>query len=129
MNITNIQAATAYKQVQGQVQASNAQIKDTNDFQDLMRANMVQMQTLTQAKLVNRVIDSAQIASASPSIIGVLKEKLRKQEEVSLKSMVGEASQLDLLHASTESKYLLDLMLKLRNDMQQALDKLLNMSI
>ncbi len=132
MSITNLQATTAYKQVQSQIQANNAQIKDTNDFQEMMRANMAQVQTLAQAKSINRVFDSVyieQIASAEPSIIGTLRKKLRKQEEVSLKSMVGEASPLDLLHASTDAKNILEIMVKLRTEVQQAWDKLLNMSI
>jgi flagellar hook-basal body complex protein FliE len=132
MSSINLQAVNAYNQVQSQTQTTATQIRDANNFQDMLRANMTQMHEVSQARSVNSVLDSvyvSQLSTASPSVIGVLKESLKKQEYVSLKSMVGQASTLDVVTATNESKNILDTITKIRNEMQQALDKILNMSI
>jgi hypothetical protein len=128
MSIINLQALNNYSQVQNKMQTNNAQTtKDAASFQDTLVATSL-AQSASHLKLASAAYTS-QVSGSSSGVLGALKETLRKQEVTSLKSMVDEASALDVAIAATESKNMLDILVKIRNEMQQALDKIMNISI
>jgi hypothetical protein len=122
MSSVNLQAINAYAKTNAPAEASFKQVNDNAvTFQKMMEANLATMSNINNAANIS--------AAAAPSIIGVLKNSLLKQEKVSLDALTGEASTLDVVTASVEAKNTLDTITKLRNELQQALDKILNMSI
>jgi flagellar hook-basal body complex protein FliE len=129
MTSVNLQAVNAYTKT-----VSTQQTSQINDeavtFQQMMKTNLAKMSDLVKVNQVSASQVNTTAAASNPSsIIGMLKKALLDQEKVSLDSLTGDASTLDVVIASTEAKNTLDTIVKIRSAMQDSLDKILNMSI
>jgi len=67
--------------------------------------------------------------SVASTITKTIRETVGKQEEVTRKSLIGEASMVELLTATTEAKNLMDATVKVRDEFLKAFDKVINMSM
>jgi len=98
-------------------------------------AHMSPQQILSHIKNVKQSSNVATISqnnSNSGVVDGTLrsmKTKLTTQEQVVRKSLIGEASLVELLTATTEAKNNMDMMVKIRDKFLETFDKVINMNI
>jgi flagellar hook-basal body complex protein FliE len=148
-----LQAVNAYNNISNTTAVSNAaqtsNLKNANGaakFQDMVNANFNQFATMTQAEILKQVSQANNNISAinNPSnivksnqnnasfvteVVKDISEKVRKQEELSLKRVVGEASITDVAMASVQATNAFKLATELRNKMQDFIDKTMNINI
>jgi flagellar hook-basal body complex protein FliE len=148
-----LQAVNAYNNISNTTSVSNAaqasSLKNANGaakFQDMVNANFNQFATMTQAEILKQVSQANNNISAinNPSniaksnqnnasfvteVVKDISEKVRKQEELSLKRVVGEASVTDVAMASVQATNAFKLATELRNKMQDFIDKTMNINI
>jgi flagellar hook-basal body complex protein FliE len=71
--------------------------------------------------------------SSSAGLVGSATNTLRgavaKQEQIVKKSLIGEASLVELLTATTEAKNVMDTTVRVRDKFLEAFDKVMNMSM
>jgi len=90
---------------------------------------------MSPAEILSHIQKNQQISnSKAPSgvegtFLGALRSPLQKQEQITRKSLINEASLLDVLTATTEAKNTLDVMVKTRDKFLEAFDKVMSMSI
>lgn len=127
-------------------------------FQDMVKVNFNQFANMTQAEILKQVSQAnaqinAQINNVSRNVSAInnnasdiarvnqgnssfaveafkdISEKARKQEELSLKRVTGEASITDVAMASVQATNALKLATELRNKLQDFIDKTMNINI
>ena len=62
-------------------------------------------------------------------VVQTLRSTVEKQEQTARKSLVDEASLIELMTATTEAKNVLDTTVKVRDKFMEAFDKVMNMSM
>ncbi len=151
-----LQAVNAYNNFSNATSVSNAtqtsNLKNASgatNFQDMVNANFNQFANMTQAEILKQVSqansqannisainNSSNItksnqnnASFITDVVKDISEKVKKQEELSLKRVVGEASVTDVAMASVQATNAFRLATELRNKMQEFIDKTMNINI
>lgn len=122
-------------------------------FQDMVNTNFNNFANMTQAEILRQVSqanvqinilpnnisslnNASNISKAAhgngsfiTEVVKDISEKTRKQEELSLKRVVGEASITDVAMASVQATNALKLATELRNKLQDFIDKTMNINI
>lgn len=81
---------------------------------------------IQEARTIAAVVGSSDIAE---TVTQNVRETLKKQERVSRKALINEASLVDVLTATTEATNTMKTVVEVRNKFMEAFDKVMNMSI
>ena len=77
----------------------------------------------------NAVASSGNSNGIFSSTTRTIRESVAKQENFARKSLIGEASLVELMTATTEAKNTMDTAVKVRDKFLEAFDKVMNMSM
>ena len=151
-----LQAVNAYNNfsnatsVSSATQTSNLKnVSGAAKFHGMVNANFNQFANMTQAEILKQVSransqannisainNSSNItksnqnnASFITDVVKDISEKVKKQEELPLKRVSGEASVTDVAMASVQATNAFRLATELRNKMQEFMDKTMNINI
>lgn len=138
-----LNAATAYSNIQNQpkMQADPTTIKGATNFQDVVKVQFNNFAKMSPEQILMHIKSAQGHSSAANAVAstanadlasGVLKKvraDLRKQEGTARKSLVNEASLVDLLTATTEATNTVKVLVEVRNKFLEAHEKVMNMSV
>ena len=108
------------------------------NFQNMVNIEFNRFSKMSPDQILNHINDvrgSATTASVASSsgiaelLVSDVRQKLNKQEAIVKKSLINEASLLDLVTATTEAKNILQTMVATRDKVVDAWDKIINMQI
>ncbi len=131
-------AQASYMQVQNRPVINNAEQTQAKavDFQQMVNKQFNSFANLSPTQILNRISNAKANEAVSFSNSGLvsgavsnLKGAIAKQESVARKSLIGEASLIDLLTTTTEAKNIVDGLVKLRTEFLTAFDKVMNMNM
>jgi len=113
-------------QVQQAVSFQNMVKKDFNSFSKMSPAQILQhIQGAKSAVGSNGVYSTGMVGSS----VSALRSTLNQHEKVVRKSLINEASLVDVLTATTEATNTMKTMVSVRDKFMEAFDKVMNMSI
>lgn len=130
----NLQALSAYSKVDNTHIANKSSHANATQFQELVKAgfnNLAEMTPdqridyITAAKTRATPVDRVTIGTAAQA----LGSSLRHHEDITQKSLTGEASLQDLMVATTEARNALSTATALRDKFLAFLDKIMNMQV
>ncbi|RTK93020.1 MAG: hypothetical protein EKK61_01925 [Rickettsiales bacterium] len=133
-------AQQSYMQVQNRpiINTQNVTQTQATDFQQMVNKQFNSFANLSPSQILERITnarvnDSKNFANKNSGIVSgavsSLKGVIAKQENAARKSLIGEASLIDLLTTTTEAKNLVETMVKLRTELLAAFDKVMNMNM
>lgn len=133
-------AQQSYMQVQNRPIINTPHVAQTQaiDFQQMVNKQFNSFANLSPSQILERITnaranDSTNFSNKNSGIVSgavsSLKGVISKQETVARKSLIGEASLIDLLTTTTEAKNLVETMVKLRTELLAAFDKVMNMNM
>lgn len=133
-------AQQSYMKVQNRpiINTQNMTQTQAIDFQQMVNKQFNSFANLSPSQILERITnaranDSTNFANKNSGIVSgavsSLKGVIAKQETVARKSLIGEASLIDLLTTTTEAKNLVETMVKLRTELLAAFDKVMNMNM
>jgi flagellar hook-basal body complex protein FliE len=82
-----------------------------------------------ETNTTNSILTGNNAGGIAGRATGILREVVSKQENVARKSLIGEASLVELLTTTTEAKNVMDSTVKIRDKFLEAFDKVMNMSM
>jgi len=113
-------------QVQQAVSFQNMVKKDFNSFSKMSPAQILQhIQGAKSAVGSSGVYSTGMVGSS----VSALRSNLNQHEKVVRKSLINEASLVDVLTATTEATNTMKTMVSVRDKFMEAFDKVMNMSI
>lgn len=137
-----LNAVNAYSNIQNQpkVQTDPTTVKGATNFQDMVKvqfnnfAKMSPEQILMHIKTAQGQTASAASAATSGAdisskVLKQVRQSLRNQENTARKSLVNEASLVDILTATTEATNTVKVLVEVRNKFLEAHEKVMNMSV
>ena len=134
MNINNPSALKAYTSQIDLVKSTNSgsTVKDESQFHEMVNAKFNKLAKMSPGEIVNQV-QTANLrcnpSSQVSSFVSSLHKKMQKQEELSVKGLVGKASMTDIVIASAEASGALRVATKFRNAIQKSLSDIFNMQV
>jgi flagellar hook-basal body complex protein FliE len=135
-------AQQSYTQIQDRPKLNIAAtpINNAVNFHEVVNRQFNSFASMSPAQILNH-IQSKQTSgattigggSSSAGLVGSATNTLRgavaKQEQIAKKSLIGEASLVELLTATTEAKNVMDTTVRVRDKFLEAFDKVMNMSM
>lgn len=128
-------AQNAYTKVNNQ---QLADVKEAANFQDMVKVSFNRFASMSPDQILSH-INSAKaegvnaVASANnglaESAFGELRKKLSNNEETIGKSLIGDASLLDVVNTTNDAKNTLQVMVTVRDKMLEAFEKIMAMQI
>ncbi|PCJ29433.1 MAG: hypothetical protein COA94_01530 [Rickettsiales bacterium] len=138
----SLSAQNSYMQVQNRPKLApiNTQMSQAVDFHRMVDQQFNSFSKMSPAQILAHIQGvrgsgasstdfQAREQSVASTITKTIRETVGKQEEVTRKSLIGEASMVELLTATTEAKNLMDATVKVRDEFLKAFDKVINMSM
>lgn len=137
-------AQQSYSQIQERpkVDFSEASVNRATSFHQMVDNQFNSFAKMTPAQILSHIqgtrnsgvnsyttADSGNNNGLIASSTNALRSAVAKQENVARKSLVGQASLIDLLTATTEAKNVMDSTVKVRDKFLEAFDKVMNMSM
>jgi flagellar hook-basal body complex protein FliE len=135
-------AQQSYAQIQDRpkVDFAEASVTRAADFHQMVGKQFNSFAKMSPAQILNHIQNARGAGESSYSsgskasgVVGgatnVLRSAVLRQEDVARKSLVGQASLIDLLTATTEAKTVMDTTVKVRDKLLEAFDKVMNMSM
>lgn len=136
-------AQQSYSQIQERpkVEFSEASVNRAASFHQMVDNQFNSFAKMTPAQILSHIqgaknsgvnsydAASSKNASVMGSATNALRSAVSKQENVARKSLVGQASLIDLLTATTEAKNVMDSTVKVRDKFLEAFDRVMNMSM
>lgn len=113
-------------QVQQAVSFQNMVKKDFNSFSKMSPAQILQHIQGAKSAVGSSGVDSTGMVGSS---VSALRSTLNQHEKVVRKSLINEASLVDVLTATTEATNTMKTMVSVRDKFMEAFDKVMNMSI
>ncbi len=113
-------------QVQQAVSFHNMVKKDFNSFSKMSPAQILQHIQGAKSAVGSSGVDSTGMVGSS---VSALRSTLNQHEKVVRKSLINEASLVDVLTATTEATNTMKTMVSVRDKFMEAFDKVMNMSI
>lgn len=131
-----VNAVASYNKVSNQnINNTVGSVKDSVDFHKMVNVEFNRFATMTPNQILSHITDiKAQRGDAVnfgivESVFGETKRKLLAQEEITSKSLVNEASLVDLVTTTTEAKNTLKTMVAVRNKLVESFEKILSMQM
>lgn len=132
-------AQNSYTKIQDQPRFRVDDVERTEaiKFQSMVEKQFNSFAKMTPAQILSH-IQSAKSVSSNTNInnSGVvfsaaknIRETLQKQEHTVRKSLIGEASLIDVLTTTTEAKNVMDTTIRVRDKLLEAFDKVMNMAM
>jgi len=104
--------------------------KQFNSFAHMSPAQILShIQGAKAANTLNMSTPSSITNGFAGSVTNTIRSAVSNQEQMARKSLIGEASLVELLTATTEAKNVMDTTVKVRDKMLDAFDKVMNMSM
>lgn len=136
-------AQQSYSQIQERpkVEFSEASVNRAASFHQMVDNQFNSFAKMTPTQILSHIqgaknsgvnsydAASSKNASVMGSATNALRSAVSKQENVARKSLVGQASLIDLLTATTEAKNVMDSTVKVRDKFLEAFDRVMNMSM
>lgn len=130
-------AQSAYTKVSSQPLAD---VKEAANFQDMVKVSFNNFANMTPDQILNHInnakmngINSVSSASSSGGLaeaaFGELRKKLSHSEDTINKSLINEASLLDVVNTTNDTKNTLQVMVAVRDKMLEAFEKIMAMQI
>jgi flagellar hook-basal body complex protein FliE len=113
-------------QVQQAVSFQNMVKKDFNSFSKMSPAQILQHIQGAKSAVGSSGVDSTGMVGSG---VSALRSTLNQHEKVVRKSLINEASLVDVLTATTEATNTMKTMVSVRDKFMEAFDKVMNMSI
>ena len=140
MDSISLMAQAAYTKITNQPTTidNKETMRDSVDFQKMVNIEFNRFSKMSPDQILNHingVKGSTTIASVASSsgiaelLVSDVRRKLSKQEAIVKKSLINEASLLDLVTATTEAKNILQTMVATRDKVVDAWDKIINTQI
>jgi flagellar hook-basal body complex protein FliE len=137
MDSISLIAQTAYAKVNSQPVVDN--VKEASNFHDMVNVSFNRFASMSPDQVLSYInnvkatgIDATNTISQNTmagSMIDELRKKLSKNDQVLRKSLINEASLLDVVNTTNEAKNTLQLMVSLRDKMLEAYEKLMSTQI
>lgn len=134
-------AQQTYTQIQDRPKLDVAEtpMNRAADFHDIVNKQFNSFAKMSPAQILNHIQGARQSTNAvasSGNSSGILsnttrtiREPIANQEDLARKSLIGEASLVELMTATTEAKNTMDTAVKVRDKFLEAFDKVMNMSM
>jgi flagellar hook-basal body complex protein FliE len=135
-------AQQSYTQIQDRqkVDFAEASVTRAVDFHQMVDKQFNSFAKMSPAQILSRIqnargvgessyISGSKVSGAVSGVTNVLRSAVSRQEDVARKSLVGQASLIELLTATTEAKNIMDTTVKVRDKLLEAFDKVMNMSM
>lgn len=135
----SLAAQAMYTKVQSQpkvaVPESTGTYSQAVKFHDMVDIQFNRFSKMTPQQILGHIQDARNTSAVAGSsgiaetVTQNVRESLRKQEQVSRKALINEASLVDVLTATTEATNTMKTVVEVRNKFMEAFDKVMNMSI
>jgi flagellar hook-basal body complex protein FliE len=136
----SLAAQTIYNKVQSQPQVKTNESLDSYSqnvkFHDMVDVQFNRFSKMTPQQILGHIQGHKNQSVSPPSSAGLveiatgtIKNSLKKQEQVSRKALINEASLIDVLTATTEATNTMKTVVEVRNKFMEAFDKVMNMSV
>ena len=132
-------AQQSYNQIQDRPKIiSNDSVGKAASFHDIVNKQFNSFAELSPDQILNRIQNARQGANSfmatntgniAGSVMNNLSTVIRRQEDVARKSLIGEASLIDLLTATTEAKNVMEATVMIRNKFIETWEKVMTMSM
>jgi flagellar hook-basal body complex protein FliE len=131
-------AQQSYMQIQDRpkLNVSEPAIKNAVNFHEVVNRQFNSFASMSPTQILNHIQKQTNSATtigtgSSPagSATNTLRNNIAKQEQTARKSLIGEASLVELLTATTEAKNVMDTTVRVRDKFLEAFDKVMNMSM
>lgn len=137
-----LNAAAAYTNIQNQpkIQTDPTTVQGAKNFQDVVKVQFNNFSKMSPEQILMHIKSAQGQATISSSasnpnahiaanILKQTRQTLRKQEQTARKSLVNEASLVDVLTATTEAANTIKVLVDVRNKFLEAHEKVMNMSV
>lgn len=137
-NSAALAVANLYNTIQERpkVQSDPTNIQGANDFQDMVKVQFNKFAQMKPEEILAHIkhkqsLSRVDATTASPAseIVGSVRNTLQRQELITRKSLINEASLVDVLTSTTEATNTLKTLVEVRNKFQEAADKVFNMQV
>ena len=129
-------AQAIYNKIQSQPKTDgpSPDIYDQNiKFQDVFNVQLNRFASMTSEQILKHIQEYKNPFNVGGGIvettINSVKTSLQKQERVSRKALINEASLIDVLTATTEASNTMKIVAEVRNKFMEAFDRVMNMSV
>ncbi|MDP4708507.1 MAG: flagellar hook-basal body complex protein FliE [Rickettsiaceae bacterium] len=135
-------AQQSYTQIQDRpkLNVTATPISNAVNFHDVVNRQFNSFASMSPAQILNHIqakqtggaTTIGGVASSSGlagSATNTLRSAVAKQEQTARKSLIGEASLVELLTTTTEAKNVMDTTVRVRDKFLEAFDKVMNMSM
>lgn len=136
-------AQNTYAQIQNRPKiaiSEEVQIQKAASFQNLVQKQFNSFASMSPDQILNHIKKAQTTASFNAGnsgiasgvvrdTIGTLRSSLNKQETLVRKSLINEASLVDVLTATTEASNTMKTVVEVRNKFMDAFDKVMNMTM
>lgn len=129
-------AQSAYTKISSQPLAD---VKEAANFQDMVKVSFNNFANMTPDQILNHInnakMSGINSVGATPSgglaeaAFGELRKKLSHSEDTINKSLINEASLLDVVNTTNDTKNTLQVMVAVRDKMLEAFEKIMAMQI
>lgn len=136
----SLAAQNIYNKIQSQprVEATESQDQYSQSvkFHDMVDVQFNRFSKMTPQQILGHIqghksqsVSESSAAGLAEIATGTVRDTLRKQEQVSRKALINEASLIDVLTATTEATNTMKTVVEVRNKFMEAFDKVMNMSV
>jgi len=138
-------AQQSYAQIQDRPKLNVAETPMTKavDFHDVVNRQFNSFAKMSPTQILSHIQGARQAGGAGLAAVGAsgissgligsttntLRSSIARQEQTARKSLIGEASLIELLTATTEAKNVMDTTVRVRDKFIEAFDKVMNMSM
>ncbi len=124
-----------------QAQSTTASVESAKDFQKSLKVEFNKFANMSPKEILNHIKASQNMSASIPNassfnsngigtdVIKSLRSKLETQEKMTRKSLVNEASLIDVLTSTTEATNTVKTLVEVRNKFMEAYDKVMNMNL
>jgi flagellar hook-basal body complex protein FliE len=132
-------AQQTYTQIQDRpkLNVTEPAMSNAVNFHEVVNRQFNSFASMSPAQILNHIqskqAGGATIIGGASSLAGsatnTLRNNIAKQEQTARKSLIGEASLVELLTVTTEAKNVMDTTVRVRDKFLEAFDKVMNMSM
>lgn len=129
---TSLIAQMAYSKVKDQPAADN--IDKAENFQDMVKASFNRFANMSPEQILSHINSSKITGTTSTNnvasvLVNTLSNSVKKNDETIKKSLVGEASMLDLVNTTNDARNTVQILVTVRDKMLEAFEKVMSMQI
>lgn len=134
-------AKNLYNQIQNRPKVNSSEIGEAVSFQNLVKDGFNNFAKMTPAQILNHIQEVKNLGASSsgtaktmatdyaPGVMGQIRGKIGNHEDVLRKSLINEASLVDILTTTTEATNTIKTIVEVRNKFMESFEKIMSLSV